>query len=200
MRLHTEACDGTVYGVQGRWEALFADLEAELDAAEAAELDAEVRDRARREVARLHLADRLAPAVGHPVVVTARGAGTLRGRLADAAPEWLLLSEPPALDCLVPLAAVLSITGLGAQSVEPGTGGRVAAKLTLGYALRGLARRRAQVAVTFVDGTGAHGTIDRVGGDFLELAEHPAGEPRRAGAVRAVRTVPFTALGSIRAD
>jgi hypothetical protein len=198
--LRPDACDGTVNAVQGRWEALFADLEAEYDAAEAAELDAEVRDRARREVARLHLADRLAPSIGHPVVVTARGAGTLRGRLADAAPEWLLLSEPPSLDCLVPATAVLSISGLGALSTEPGTRGRVAARLTLGYALRGLARRRAGVAVTFADGTTANGTIDRVGGDFLELAEHPAGEARRAGAVRAVRTIPFAALGAVRAD
>ena len=186
--------------MQGRWEALLSDLEAELDAVAAAELDAEVRDRARREVARLHLADRLAPAVGHPVVVAVQGAGTVRGRLADAAPEWLLLSEPPSLDCLVPARAVLSISGLGAQSTEPGTGGRVAARLTLGYALRGLARRRAQVVVTFVDGTTANGTIDRVGGDFLELAEHPAGEARRPGAVRAVRTIPFGAVGTVRAD
>jgi hypothetical protein len=184
---------------QGRWEALFADLDAEFEAAEAAELDAEVRDRARREVARLHLADRLAPAVGHPVVVTVRGAGAVRGRLADAAPEWLLVSEPPALDCLVPAAAVLAVSGLGAASVEPGTGSRVAARLTLGYALRGLARRRTPVALTLVDGSALDGTFDRVGGDFVELAEHPAGEARRPGAVRAVRTVPFHAIGAVRA-
>jgi hypothetical protein len=181
-----------------RWAALFADLEAEYAAAEAAQLDAEVRDRARREVARLHLADRLAPAVGHPVVVTARGAGTVRGLLADAAPEWLLVTETR--DVLVPASAVLSIGGLGARSSEPGTGGRVAARLTLGYALRGLARRRAAVSLTLVDGSTLDGTLDRVGGDFVELAEHPPGEARRPGAVRAVRTVPFAALGAVRAS
>jgi hypothetical protein len=183
----------------GRWEALFADLAAEYDAAQAAELDAEVRDRSRREVARLHLTDRLAPAVGHPVVVTARGAGTLRGRLVDAAPEWLLLSEPPALDCLVPASAVLTISGLGALSTEPGTGSQVGARLTLGYALRGLARRRAPVAVTLADGTVLDGTLDRVGADFAELAEHAPGEARRPGTVRAVRTIPFAAIGAVRA-
>jgi hypothetical protein len=184
---------------QGRWERLFADLEAEYEAAAAAELDAEVRDRARREVARLHLADRLAPSLGQPVVVSARGAGTLRGRLADAAPEWLLLSEPPTLDVLVPASALLSVSGLGALSTEPGTGGRVAARLTFGYALRGLARRRTGVAVTLVDGSVVDGTLDRVGGDFVELAEHPAQEARRPGAVRAVRTIPFAAIGAVRA-
>jgi hypothetical protein len=181
-----------------RWAALFADMEAELDAAEAAELDAEVRDRARREVARLHLADRLAPALGHDVVVTALGAGTLRGRLADAAPEWLLLAEQ-SLDCLVPASSVLSIAGLGALSTEPGLPAGVRARLTLGYALRALARRRAPVAVTLTDGSTLSGTLDRVGGDFTELAEHPQGEPRRPGTVRTVRTIPFRALGAVRA-
>jgi hypothetical protein len=181
-----------------RWAALFADLEAELDAAEAAELDAEVRDRARREVARLHLADRLAPAVGHPVAVAVLGAGAVRGTLADATPEWLLLAVEPAGECLVPARAVLGITGLGAASREPGTGGGVRARLTLGHALRGLARDRTQVAVTLVDGSTVHGTLDRVGGDFAELAEHPAGEPRRPGLVRSVRTIPFAALAALR--
>jgi hypothetical protein len=37
-----------------------------------------------------------------------------------------------------------------------------------------------------------------VGADFVELAEHPAGEARRRGEVRGVRTVPFTALGAVR--
>ncbi|HEU0132644.1 MAG TPA: hypothetical protein VFQ85_16795 [Mycobacteriales bacterium] len=181
-----------------RWAALFADLEAELDAAEAAELDAEVRDRARREVARLHLADRLAPAVGHPVTVTTLGAGTVRGTLADAAPEWLLLAGDPAGECLVPARAVLGIGGLGAASTEPGTGGAARARLTLGYAVRALARARTPVAVTLLDGSALHGTLDRVGADFAELAEHPAGEARRPGLVRSVRTVPFAAIAAVR--
>jgi hypothetical protein len=38
------------------------------------------------------------------------------------------------------------------------------------------------------------GTIDRVGADYLDLAEHAPDEPRRAGSVRAKRTVPFAAI------
>lgn len=179
-----------------RWGALFADLEGELAAAEAAELDAEVRDRARREVARLHLADRLGPAVGHPVTVTTNGAGVLRGTLDDAAPEWLLLIEGPSRDVLVPVTAVLAIDGLGALSEEP----RTTRRLTLSYALRALARRRNAVTVTFVDGSTTSGTFDRVGGDFAELAEHPPGEPRRPGTVRRTRTIPFAAIAAVRSE
>ena len=180
-----------------RWAALFADLEGELAAAEAAELDAEVRDRARREVARLHLADRLTAARGHTITVTTHGAGPLTGALRDAAPEWLLLTESPGRDVLVPTRNVLAVDGLGALSEEPSTTHR---RLTLAYALRALARRRNAVTVTLTDGATTSGTFDRVGGDFAELAEHPPGEPRRPGNVTRTRTIPFAAIAAVRSE
>lgn len=181
-----------------RWESLFADLEGELAAADAAALDLEVRDRTRREVARLTLVDRLRPAVGLPVAVTVAGAGVLRGRLARVGPDWLLIEGPAGADVVVALAAVLGVTGLGAHSTTPGTAGAVASRLGLGYALRGLASRRVAVSVALVDGSTCAGTLDRVGADLVELAEHPPGEPRRTAEVRAVRAVPFAAIAVVR--
>jgi hypothetical protein len=170
-----------------RWEALFADLAAELDAAEAAELDAEVRDRARRELAAITLADRVLGALGTAVTVTT-AAGPVRGTLDDAAPDWMLVGGT-----LVPASAVHTIAGLGPNATAPGP-----VRLTFGYALRALARRRVPVAVTLDDGTTLHGTFDRVGADHADLAEHPPGEPRRAQAVTRTSTIPFAAIATVR--
>jgi hypothetical protein len=54
------------------------------------------------------------------------------------------------------------------------------------------------VQVVLRDGSVLAGTFDRVAADHVDLAEHPAGEARRAGAVRQVRLLPLAALGAIR--
>ena len=58
----------------------------------------------------------------------------------------------------------------------------------LGLALRELARRREPVRALLADGTSCDGTIEAVGSDYLEIAEHHIGEARRRGAVRAPRS------------
>lgn len=181
-----------------RWEGLFADLEGQLDAADAADLAAEVADRTRHELGRLRLVDRLRAAEDADLAMSVGAAGTVRGRLVALGADWVLLAEPGGRDALVSLSAVLSISGLLARSAEPGSEGRSANRLDLRLALRGLTRDRAPVAVSLVDGSTTTGTLDRVGADFIDVVEHPAGEPRRARAVRAVRTVPFGALAVVR--
>lgn len=181
-----------------RWDDLFADLDGQLEAALAAELAGEVSDRTRRETALLGLTDRLRPSVGAALSVTCSGAGVLHGRLLDVGVDWLLLEETGRREVLVRSAAVLGITGAGAASEVPGSAGEVGRRLDLRWALRGLARSRAGVQVLLVDGTALAGTLDRVGADHVDLAEHPPGEPRRAAAVRQVRLLPVTALAAVR--
>ncbi len=183
-----------------RWEALFADLEAEIEAAEAAELGAEVADRTRAEVGRIRLIDRLRAATGQELVVRAAGGTVVTGRLGAAGPDWLLLTEGNGRTAVVARTAVLTVTGLGAYAADPGSEGAVGARLDLRYALRGLARDRAGVTVLLTDGIAMVGTLDRVGADYAELAEHPPGEPRRAAGVRAVRTIPLAALAVVRSE
>ena len=134
-------------GERMRWDDLFRDLEAQLEAAAAAELDAEVADRTRREAAQLALVDRARAAVGHPVTLRVLGAGPVDGLLADVGAQWLLLAEPSGRQALVPSSAVLSLAGLRAWTSVPGEGGQVFARLGLGSALRGIARDRLPVQV-----------------------------------------------------
>ena len=182
-----------------RWRGLFDDLEAQFDAAQAAELAGEVAERSRREAALLRLVDRLRAADGAPVAVTVTGAGVLRGRLLDTGADWLLLEEDGAREVLLPLSGVLGITGVGARSAVPDDG-LVARRLDLRWALRGLARSRTGVALGLLDGSVVTGTLDRVGADHLDLAEHAPGEARRAAAVRQVRLVPLPAVVLVRSS
>lgn len=184
-----------------RWEDLFADLEAELEGLESAELAAEVADRTRRELARIRLTDRLRVATGSVIVVVLGNAGgdrVLRGRLLDSGPDWLLLDRGNGLEVLVPVGAIAHIAGLPGRAAEPGTEGFVQARLGLGHVMRGIARDRTAVTVGLAGGGELTGTIDRVGADYLDLAEHAADEPRRQDSVRAVRTVPFAALALVQ--
>jgi hypothetical protein len=184
-----------------RWDDLFRDLEAQLTAAAGAEVDAEVADRSRREAARLALVDRARAAAGRPLVLRVAGAGAVKGRLVDVGSEWLLLTDGAAgsdSESLVPLSAVLSISGLVAWTATPEAAGQVGARLGLGVVLRGIARDRSGLAVTLVDGSTVTGTLDRVGADFVEVSEHGPGEARRPDAVTGVRTVPFLALAVLR--
>lgn len=181
-----------------RWDDLFRDLEAQLEAADTAELEAEVADRTRREGAALALVDRARAAAGGRVSVRALGVGPIEGVLRQVGSQWLLLDEDGGRQAVLPLAAVLSLTGLTVWSAVPGSGGQVFARLGLGSALRGIARDRAPVTVSLLDGSVLSGTLDRVGADFVELSTHAAGEVRRRERVTSVCAVPFAALALVR--
>ena len=181
-----------------RWESLFRDLEAQLAQAQRVELEAEVADRTRSERGQLHLVHRLRPAVGAAVTISTLGAGTLRGRLAEVGAEWVVLDEGPGRQALIPLSAVSAVGGLGRLSASPGKEGQVWLRLGLSAALRAVARDRQPVQCLLQDATTLNGTVDAVGGDFFELAEHAVGELRRRGDVTGVRTVPFGGLAALR--
>ena len=184
-----------------RWTALFADLEAQLGAAAQASLEAEVQDRTRREAGLITLVDRLAPDLGQRLTVLVQGVGPVLGTLTGAGPDWILLAGgdgPAETDVLIPLASVLAVTDAGSAAVPPAAVDAVSQRLDLRWALRCLARNRATVQITLREATLLTGTLDQVGADYVELAEHPLGEPRRPTAVRQRRLVALTALALVR--
>ena len=178
-----------------RWEELFEDLEAVLAEQDRAAFDAEVADRERAERATLGLADRLRGQGGRGVRLRLLDGDQVEGYVGEVGEQWLTLDGAGAL--LVPLAAVGTVGGLG-RSAAPDDAGLVR-RLPLTVVLRGLSRDRATVRLRLLGGVTLDGTIDRVGADHLDLAEHPVDEARRPSAVRGVVTVRVAALASVRA-
>lgn len=181
-----------------RWEQLFADLEAQFAEQQPEDGMAALASRERAEHARLQLADRLRGTRGWSLTITCRGAAEVTGRLVEVGVDWLLLVDDLRREVLVATAAVSAVAGLGARTTVTGELGAVERRLDLRRALRGLARDRAPVQCILDDGSVLSGTVDRVGADFLELAEHAADEPRRRGSVIRVRAVVLSAVVLVR--
>jgi hypothetical protein len=183
-----------------RWDELFADLDAQADALDVAERAVEVGERTRIEFAAIGTRERLRAAVGGPIRVQLVGGLAIAGTLERAGADWLLLDEGSGREAVLAVGALRAVHGLGRLSAVPGTGGAVLAKLTLRSALRGIARDRSGVRLHLVDGAVLDATIDRVGADFVEVAEHAVGEARRRSEVRDVILVPIAALAAVRRD
>lgn len=180
-----------------RWDRLFDDLQAQLDADGQRELDLEVSDRTRRERAAVGLHERLIAHRGQPIELRLAAGVQVFGTVADAGSDWLLVHERGDRGSLVPFGAIVSISGLGARAAV-GSGTVTAKRFGLGFALRGLSRDRAVVSLTDVGGAVTTGTIDSVGADALDLSEHPVDLPRRPENIVARRVVPFAAVVVVR--
>jgi hypothetical protein len=180
-----------------RWQQLFADLSAQLDHAEADAERAEAASRSRAEVAAVRLVDRLRGSEGNRLQLRCRGAGQLAGTLADVGADWLLVVDDLGGEVLVAAPALVAVGGLGRVTGAP-VEGTVRSRLDLRWAVRALARDRAAVQVVLVDGGRLSGTLDRVGADFCELAEHPVDAARRPSAVLGVHAIALTAIATVR--
>lgn len=199
IRVGIDPCCGRAYICAMRWDALFGDMEAQLSASDRLLQESEITERSRADVAGAQLADRLRASVGLRVVVHLNTGSVFDGTLGHVGGESLVINDQ-LHQVLIPYAAVSRYEGVGRFSLpEPSS---VRRKIGLASALRGLARDRAALSVYLAGGTpqaaGLNGVIDRVGRDYFDLAITRPGEPRRAGNVSQVASVPFSSLGALK--
>jgi hypothetical protein len=180
-----------------RWDRLFEDLELQLRAAVDDQLDAEIAARTRSEVAGTSMEGRLRASEGRHIELVVAGAGTLGGRVRRVGAGWVLLDVAGGPAAVVAAHHVVGARNLPVAAREA-AGGSADIERGLAPVLRVLCRDRSATGLVLAAGTAFSGTIDRVGSDYLDLAEHPLDEPRRWSAVSAVRTVPLAAVAVLR--
>lgn len=194
-----------------RWDRFFDDLEDQLASeweAERAALDTEAE---RLRLSRVALVERLTLLIGHDAQRTVvafefADGSSLRAAVTGVGSDWVALLSDEGRGGAV-IAPFWSISTIGmphhdllrtARPAPPRSA--LADRMTFGFVLRDLVRRRAGVAVHLTSGRVLTGTIDRAGADHLDLALHEPGAARRADAVTGHRIVPFSAVSWIRAD
>jgi hypothetical protein len=195
------------------WDRLFEDLEGQLASeweAERAMLDAESE---RLRIAGLDLRARLR------VLCSANADATvdlMNGRrlpvtLQTLGADWIAVASRGtgsvhvvSASLLIPLHAIAGVatdhgTLLASLEGPAQSGPALRERMTFGFVLRGLARRRVPVHVSTRQGDDLHGTIDRAAADHLDLAAHDPGQARFEGAVHGFRIIPFSSLIAVRA-
>jgi hypothetical protein len=177
-----------------RW--VFDELEAEFEAGLRREAEQETLAAVRAEVGATVLWEQLARRIDSDTTVFA-GARAFRGSVVASYPEFLVLHAADGAEHLIRYGPAVSV----AVAAEPPTlrpaPPAAARRYQFALALRELARQREPVRVELIDGARCDGTIEAVGSDYLEIAEHDLGEARRRVAVRARRFVGFAAVVAV---
>jgi hypothetical protein len=195
-----------------RWDNLFDDLESQLEQELGAEDIDLLAEEERLRLGRLGLRDRLrammpATSADEPVKLILTDGSRISLAIGAVGRDWIAgeLSGDGqrGASCVIPIAAISGCLPTLEQTVasvdggpEPGVGS-LAGRLGLPFVLRDLCRRRAALHVRTTREL-LHGTIDRVGRDHVDLAEHDPGVARRERAVRAIRLLPLAELVLVR--
>jgi hypothetical protein len=196
-----------------RWDNLFDDLESQLEQELGAEEGDLLAEAERLRLGRLTVRDRVVtmsrPGEGgvDQLTLALRDGTLVTVTVGSVGRDWIVgeLIGARRGSCVVPLTAVAGVLPTPEQvarsvsaelAAEPAVS--LSARLGLAFVLRDLCRRRAAVELSTGSAERLHGTIDRVGRDHLDLAEHEAGVPRRAAAVGRIRILPFTELLLVR--
>jgi hypothetical protein len=201
--------DEVIYSRLVRWDRFFDDLEGQLASeweAERVALDTEAerlrlsRVALRERLTMLETRDRDAALPSFEVV----DGTVLSGEVTGVGADWVALEGGRTGALVLPFASIAAIGMPHAdvlRSARPAAGRSLLAdRMTLGFVVRDLVRRRVGVTIHLTHGRMLAGTIDRAGADHLDLALHEPGSPRRASEVTGHRIVPFGAVAWIRLD
>jgi hypothetical protein len=195
-----------------QWDRLFEDLEGQLASEWESERAALSAESERLRIARLELRDRLRVlcSTSAPATLILASARRMKVRLRALGADWVAAvstevgrSAQTRATSVIPLRAIRGIQldhGMLLASLDCGDSVEAGLRdrMTLGFLLRDLARRRVSVSVVTVDGIEIHGTIDRAGADHVDLALHDPGVARLASAVHGFEVIPFEAVASIQ--
>jgi hypothetical protein len=188
-----EEADESAPSAMGR---VFDELEAEFDAGLRREAEQEAVAAVRAELGATVLWEQLARRIGSEATVLA-GARAFRGAIVAGYPEFLVVRGDDGSEHLVRHGPGVSVALAAEPPALRPAPGPATRRYQFALALRELARRREPVRVELSDGTSCDGTIEGVGSDYLEVAEHDLGEARRRQAVRARRFAGYGAVVAV---
>lgn len=175
-----------------RFDALLEGILAEAEAADVAALDADFADVERTGRAESRLLDRLR--AQSRVALEVSGAGLVAGDVAAVGRDVVVLAADDG-DWAIALWGITAVVDAGPGARGPGSPSE---RLGLAAVARAWSRQRCAVRIVRVGAVPLDGTIDAVGADYLDLAEHDPGEPRHATAVRRQATIPLGGIAAIR--
>jgi len=168
-------------------DRLLDDLEGQAEGLYLADRAAEVAELGIAQYAEVGLVGRWQASVERSLRVVTTDGWDVSGRLLRAGADWVVLANGDAGAWVVHLRFVATVTGLADRPV-PAEARPLSARLSLGSVLRRLADGEGPVGLRLVGGRVLHGTLTRVGADFVEL---------RTG-IGEVTVVTFGALVAVR--
>ena len=197
-----------------RWDLFFEDLEDQLASeweAERAALDTEAE---RLRLSRMELRARLSALVearspddAAPRSLELADGTTLSARIQALGADWLAAVPADGARWGMTIVPLPAIRGVGLpygellRSARPSDArAGLSERMTFGFVMRDVARRRVPVALGLASGRVLTGTIDRAGADHLDVALHEPGGTRRAGDVLGYRIVPFSGIAWARLE
>jgi hypothetical protein len=156
------------------WEPMWADLAAQADAWERAEMESEVAERVLIERSSVTWADRARAALGLAVSIRTRGGGQWRGVVHACGDDFVALVAAamtvPA-QVIVANDAVVEIVGVPRAATPRSALGPSAARRSLSGVLRRMAGEPIPVLLHRDDGSVCAGEVSAVGHDYVDLVD-----------------------------